>query len=348
MKIVIYIRSLLIGGAEKQSILLASELQKKHEVILLIHHKEENEISKKNVKNIHYLNKYKIIDLFTFIKSNKPDALICLLPINNILGSFIGKLTNVPKILCGVRGSQKKSLFKHLLMKFICNKLNIKFVANNYYSKKVYTELGFNFRNIEVIHNGINIDKLTNSIDRSIEFKSNYNLISIGRFVNEKDFVTLIKAINFLVNELNFNKIHLKIAGYGPLKEELKLNIENFKLNNYIELIDGQTFNKKTFLLEGDLFILTSIHEGMPNTIMEAMSFKIPIISTNVGDVNFLVQKDYNGYVLNVKDYREIAFSIKKILTNPTQYKYFSENSYNEILKFNIKSMSEKFEKLCK
>ena len=74
----------------------------------------------------------------------------------------------------------------------------------------------------------------------------------------------------------------------------------------------GNPSNLDEYLSKSDIYLSTSLFEGLSNSIMEAMAYSLPIIATDVGDNNYLVQDGYNGFVTNVKDVDEIA---KKLLS---------------------------------
>lgn len=335
MRIVVYTRSLLKGGAEKQALLLSEQLQKTNNVLLVVH--EENEVnncfSSTSIKNLVYLHGNllaKCLQLFRILRS-EPSLIISFLPVNNIIGTVAGKFADCSHIFCGIRSSKQKSKLKTLALKFICNQLNVTFISNSYVARDFYINMGFKSENIKVIHNGIYILEDNNQIFKSIQSKNPIRVISVGRYVPEKDFFTLIKAAGYLVHGLGCNQIRFKLIGYGPLKAELHQYISDNGLNEYIELVDGNTDDLWKYYLSADIFVLTSKYEGMPNTVMEAMSYKLPIVTTDAGDAKYLVENDQNGFVVDVGDFKSIAAAVLKISTDPVLYSKFSKNSYDKI-----------------
>lgn len=336
MNSVIYIRSLLHGGAEKQALLLAESLQNEQSVIVVVHlnSKEEDQFNYQSIKNICFLQGnifQKGISLYKILKKNKVTNLICYLPINNILGTLIGKIAGTKNILCGIRGSKFKGHIRTKLMKIICNYYDIKFISNSYLAKEKYVYRGFNPDNIIVIPNGINIPSKNYEIRRTIENKANFLLLSVGRFIPEKDYDTLIEAINILVNKLSFRNIKLVIVGYGDLENLILEKISINNLGNYITLINEPKINSENYYLSADLYISSSIHEGMSNTIMEAMSYKLPIVATDAGDSSKLVLNNINGYVAEKNSPSQIAEHIVEIFENSEKYIHYCENSFSHL-----------------
>ena len=336
MTTVIYIRSLLQGGAEKQALLLAEEMQKTAEVLLVVHTHDASGAHQDHsrIRNIEFLqggNAGKFFALYKILRKNRVKNLICFLPVNNILGTFAGKLARTPNILCGIRGSRSKGKVKTFLLKFICNTLKVRFISNNHRSREVYIGMGFKAEQISVVHNGITVPAANSSIQRSIRNRDLFQLAAVGRFIPEKDIPTLLQSIHYLVHELQFTRFRLTLAGYGPLENTILEQISQLGLQDYIKIADGQTADLAQLYTAADLYILTSAHEGMPNTVMEAMSYKLPVVSTDAGDAKYLVASGENGFLTGTGDFKSIAEGIAAVFEDEDRYEAFSRRSFEKI-----------------
>ena len=107
--------------------------------------------------------------------------------------------------------------------------------------------------------------------------------------------------------------MNYKIVGYGLLKEELKSKIDRLNLNSIINLYD-ETESINHFYEKADIYLSTSTHEGMSNTIMEALSYSLPVVCTNVGDSSYLVIDGYNGFLCKPKDITQISDCIFRMI----------------------------------
>ena len=345
MTVVIYIRSLLKGGAEKQAVLLCNELQKYHKTYLVVHDMSEG--THQDITNISNLivlkgksNFAKSLTLYRLLKKKEVSHLFTYLPVNNIIGGIVGKIARVKSIYCGIRGEKKKRFLKHQIQKALCNNLNIKFISNSHKAKSKYVSYGFKSNNIIVIHNSIE-QNLVQSTDGSIRHK---RIVWMGRFVPEKDIFTFLKAISILKNSNSSVGFKVLIVGYGPLEKEIIEYLNQNELSDLIEIQDGRNVNIKTLFTAKDIFVLTSKFEGMPNTIMEAMSMGLPVIGTDVGDVKYLIKEEYNGYIIDIGDYNKIAKRIEQLLEDDRTFKKFQENSLLKIRKeFSIEKMTNSY-----
>jgi len=148
--------------------------------------------------------------------------------------------------------------------------------------------------------------------------KSNSKTFTLGLiswFVEKKGINYLLQAF-FELKKQGYSDIHLIVAGDGPLKEEYLEFIKKNDLSGsikYIGKIKGS--EKKSFFQSLDAFILPSIalkndQDGIPVVLMEAISYGLPIISTNVSGIPEICINEYNGLLINEKSVNDIIQAI--------------------------------------
>lgn len=324
-KIVFFIRSLHVGGAEKQSIILAEELSKRYNVFLVVLYKEGKLISSiKNPKIVYFLEGSflkKIIQFYAFLRREKITHIFNFLPINNILGTLVGKLVGVSFIYTGIRGSKiKSSIFKMKLQLFLSNTFAYRVVSNSHRAKETYSDYGYKRSKIDVIHNMmVNLPTVSFIKENNIR-KNKVNkiikILTVGRFVDEKDYPTMIKSIRQFKNFLKDSNFiwELDIVGYGLLEKEILSLVKTAGLIENINFFKGDEINVKEKYIDSDIYLSSSKFEGMSNTIMEAMSLGLPIVATDAGDSSYLVKNEVNGYLYDVGDYLGISRGLFKLM----------------------------------
>ena len=192
---------------------------------------------------------------------------------------------------------------------------------------------GFPKNKIIAIQNSVKVPQKEDI--KKLCIKNKYRLLSIGRFVNQKGFDILIKAISLLENIIK-EKIHLTIIGEGPdLKFLQKLVFKN-KLENYISFTGWEDDLEKR-MTNYDLFIIPSRFEGQPFALLEAMSYGIPSIATNVSGIPEALGKGQYGYLIPPNDPIALAYYIEKFINNPNDLFQKAKNGINGIrLQHNI------------
>lgn len=148
----------------------------------------------------------------------------------------------------------------------------------------------------------------------------------------------MLKALNSIKNKLNFK---LLILGSGANKDKLCNYIKRNGLENKIKLLNYNN-NPFKFIKKSEVFILTSLYEGLPNVLLEAISLKKFIISSDcpTGPREILLNGK-GGFLFKVGDYKDLAQKIinysfnKKKLNKKTIFAYKNLNrfDYNNCLK---------------
>lgn len=172
--------------------------------------------------------------------------------------------------------------------------------------------------------------------------KNKYKIIlNVARFEKQKNQLMLLQSFNLIHKKINAKLI---LVGYGNDEFSIRKYIQINKLNNKVLLVKKPK-NVFHYYRIADLFVLTSIYEGFGNVLVEAGTFKIPIISTNCksGPKEILNNGKY-GDLVNIGDYKKLSKLIMKNLKNKNQNKI--SKMFKSLKKFNIKKYINEYEKI--
>ena len=193
------------------------------------------------------------------------------------------------------------------------NKSNL-IITPSQHLKNFIDKIGFD-KNIFVINNGVNIEQ-----HNKVVLENNIiQLLVVSRLVSQKNIDSIIKAVKVMENE----NIILNIVGDGSEINNLKLLVKKYELDkkiNFIGKIENTKLNE--YLKNADIFIQASDYEGLPHSILEAMNFEIPILSTDVGGCSVLLNKGERGYIIPMPVSEvEISEGIRTIINNKNEAK---------------------------
>jgi len=308
-----------------------------------------------------YPNKYSLINSFRYfmndlfklkeiINTDSPDLIISVNYYTNILVA-LGKMFFLIKekailtyhnnflVILRKRCSSIVRILSGLIFPHI-----FKSTVNVSVSKSLSKELEtfMNLSKVRIIPNGVNI-KPSNKKSKN---NPHGKIISIGRFDEQKDYFTLLNAFAILNKKIRTSQMML--IGDGKDYKKILQHIKKLKLGSSIRLLKWQN-NIGKFLKKSDVFIFSSNYEGFPYVIIEAMSYGLPVISTDTpyGPGEILDNGKY-GYLVTMKNDIKMAKYMYDLLTNKKKYRYFSLKSLERVKYFSLSKMLEAYIKLIK
>ena len=233
----------------------------------------------------------------------------------------------------------KKQIFKNFL------KLANKTIVNSV-EFKLELKKRFNINAI-TIYNPLDkaniIKQSKKKIKNSFYKKNSLNLINVGRFTEQKDHFTLLKAVNLIKNKINFK---LLIIGRGKNYLKMKDFINENDLKEKVKILKFLK-NPFPYIKSANVFVLTSTFEGLPNVLLEASVLKKFIISSKcqTGPSEILLNGK-GGLLFSVKNYKQLANKILFYASNKSKCDKMRRKTYNNLGRFNKKNNLEKYKNL--
>lgn len=171
--------------------------------------------------------------------------------------------------------------------------------------------------NISIILNGIRIPgevdgQAVNSIRKEFSVsKDDLLILSVGRLVEQKGFHLLIQAADKVVREKPGTKF--VIAGDGKLKASLDAMVINLNLQDTLKFV-GVRADIPELLMAADIYLTTSLWEGLSLALLEAMAAGLPVVTTAVEGVGNVVAHEKNGLIVPVGDVDAIADAVNRLI----------------------------------
>jgi glycosyltransferase involved in cell wall biosynthesis len=346
-KLLIFIPSIEDGGVEKNLYIITNYLSNYIENINIITFDTDkkkkfndkvnficpNFISQKNFGR-HFKYFFCLILLVKIILNNKKNCVVFSWQANiySIIICYFFRIKIISRSNSSPSG-WSKNIFKNFIFKFFLKKADTLIVNSILFKKEI--DKKFHVRS-KLILNPFDfsfIKKKSNEKINNLLFKNKkLKILNIGRFTDQKDQITLIKAAKLALKIIN---LKLFIIGKGVLEESMKKYIKNNNLSKHIHII-GYKENPFKYIKKSDVFVLTSKFEGSPNVLVECQILKKYIISTDCPTgPREILQNGNLGSLVKIGDYKSIA----KILINFNKKKNIKKinKAYNLAKKYDYK-----------
>lgn len=361
-KIVHIITGLGSGGAENMlyKLIKYSDKEKYHYEVISLTDKSiyGPKIQEMGVK-VHSLNLNKKNMFSSLMKTRKLcndiDIVVTWLYHADIFGFIIAKVLLRKKLIWNIRQSNlNKDVNKYITLKIIrLNAFLSKYVdCITYNSNKAlenHLKVGYSDKNSVVIHNGFEIDKFRFDLMARTRVRKELKLreediiiITVGRWDIQKDYYTLLKALNELKKHNSKFKMIMVGANLDYSNDTLVSLINDYNLEDNIILL-GIRNDIPALLSAADIYISSSLGESFSNAIGEAMACELPCIVTDVGDSKLIVGD--TGKVVEAKDYKSMS---KELLsyTNSHILKRNKNARQRVIDNYEITAVSKIFEEI--
>jgi N-acetyl-alpha-D-glucosaminyl L-malate synthase BshA len=232
--------------------------------------------------------------------------------------------------------------------------------VSNYLKNIAHEKLGIE-REIHVIPNFIDIDRFTHLDGIRLEVESGCVslrqdeeatevdpeekiLLHVSNFRPVKRVVDIVEIMRIVVD--HHPRTRLIIAGDGPTRIEVERKIEELDLCNNVHLL-GVKSNIQQIMCSADIFLLNSKLEGMPLVLLEAMSCKLPVITTPAGGIPELVRPGKDGVVTKGFGQEEYAQAVIDLLERDQYRKRIAEGGRKRVEEsFSAEKIVSKYEKV--
>ena len=360
VKLTYVINSLTVGGAEKLLLATVKKLNKKKFDITVCSLMKENNLAKDfeqigvKVLRLNMFNKRDIrgfLKLYNYFRTQKIDIVHTHLTEADIFGRFAALLAKVPVIISTehsvdewkVHPKKVKAKIRLLLNKIAANFSNGIVTVSDKVKYHLIKYENLNPAKIYVIKNGIEIAEKE---DFFVSGKKKDTIVigSVGRLCKEKGYDYLLKAFGRVKKK--FSNAKLKLAGDGPLRWPLEELAHELHISADVSFL-GVLDNVAAFLNEIDVFVLSSIQEGLPLSLLEAMAAEKTVITTAVGGIPEVVNNGIDAVLIPPANVEALENAIISVIKNGDRREDLGRNARTKILKqFNINKMVDELELL--
>lgn len=352
-----------IGGVQRQMLSLVREYNRKlfNPIVCCFGPRQElgKELEKLNldfialnVNRYHRFSPTIIIKLYQLMRKRNIHIVRTHKYRASLYGRIAASIACIPVVITSVHGNYRKDLrLERKIANRVLARITDRIVA---VSESIKQDI-LKYDNVEpsrvlVIQNGVDISKFDpegkfHDIRREFAISENDIIIGfIGRLVPAKGLEYLIDA--FLILEKEQKNIKLFITGEGSLLDCLKERLRKHSINERV-IFTGKRLDIPDILSAIDIFVIPSLAEGLPNSLLEAMSMGKPIIATSIGGIPEVIKNEINGLLVPPRNIESLVEAIKKLIADKHLASEIGKNARNYVIEnLSIQATTRKWESL--
>ena len=276
--------------------------------------------------------------LWRRLKKTPMDLLLLMTGVPNIWGRILGRLAGVPLIVGNIRDGNDPRL-QHdrwlwpLADHILCNAESLKTLVTTHY--------GIPGERLTVIRNGVDTDFFR---PPSAGPTGPLRVLAVARLVPKKDLETLIKAFSLVAPA--HPEAELWLVGEGPREHALRRLASRSLPPGRVQFLPPR-LDLCPLLHQASLLVLSSLVEGLPNVLLEAMAAGLPVVATQVEGVPEVVVPGQTGWLVPPRDVPALAAAISQALADPEMRRAFGRAGRERVKRdFSFAAMVSRFEEV--
>ena len=349
MKILQVIPYFCFGGAETMCENLCYALKKQgHDVVAVSLGSERTPIALRMEKSgvrIVYLDKKPGLDLRMFprlislFRREKPEVVHTHLSVIKYVG-LAAKLAGVKKCVHTVHNvayEEAEGILQKISNRFYFHAgWSVPVALSPEVQKTIVEFYNLPEEKVPVIYNGIDLSRC---IPKESYGAENLTLTHIGRFNPQKNHRGLLEAFQKILQQVP--GCRLQLLGEGELREEMERYARELDVAENVEFAGSQS-NVYPYLNRADIFLLPSLYEGMPMTIIEAMGTGLPVVASAVGGVPDMLRQGESGLLVST-DPQEVCDACVTLAKDEALRRKLGETARRESVRFSAEYMARRY-----
>jgi len=363
IKLLFVIPSLVEGGTERVVTDIITHLDKeKYDISLALFEKKGPYLSQTaeyvKVYDLRKKSRYSffkiIFNLGKLFRRVRPNTVVSFLSYTNIVaimakfisGCRFNLLISIRNYLSLARFDARLRRVRYFLYKFLFNYADYVIAVSE--GIKTDLEKTFNIiqRKIKIIYNPVDSEKiniLKAEEIKDLRIKEKSFLLTVGRLTKQKGYPYLFRAYSRIHKEIDEKLI---ILGTGEEEEKLKSLANELGIQERVVFLGFQK-NPYKFMNIASIFVLSSLWEGFPNVLLEAMECGVPVVSTDCSSgPREIITNGKNGILIPPADERALADAMLTLLKDENLRKKFSKNGKRRAEDFRIEKILPQYEEL--
>ncbi|UII24845.1 glycosyltransferase [Fulvivirga maritima] len=290
-------------------------------------------------------------ELVQYVKQNGIQLIHAHLPWAGFLSRLVNKLNGIPVIYTEHNKQERYHKITFALNKITFPWQNKVLAVSGDVHESILKNIGERTK-IETLLNGVNTDKFKRlPIEVQKSFRQEHGIPESALVVGTVAVFRFQKRLKewmevFSEAAKSNPNLYGVIVGDGPLKDELLEERKRLGLEDRI-LMPGLQINTRDWFSIMDIFMMTSVFEGLPIALLEAMSMECAVLTTDAGGIKEVIEADESGVMVSVDNWSQLSNSLKDI--NTSQIEKLGKNARQRVIDhFSLNNMVSRLEQIYK
>lgn len=260
-----------------------------------------------------------IRDLAAMIRAARPDVVHCWMGSGAVWGRFAAMLAGARNIIVVYRGTRLSRVYMQRLNERLTGR-RVHYMSNSRACARIIAEqLHLVAAKFHVVYNGVDASRYQVPSDRAALLSElglpddRKLVVTVARLTPVKDYPTLLRAARRCRGQL---PVRFLIVGHGELDAELRAVASQWDLDDTVHFL-GLRHDIPRILRSSDLFCFTSLSEGFPNALLEAMAAGLPIVTTDFPGAEEVIDHGSTGFVVRSGDDEAVYSAIRELVEKP-------------------------------
>lgn len=264
-----------------------------------------------------------ILKLVNLIRQNNIDIIHTHCSSPDFYGRIAAFISRVPQVYSTIHStvgysSGIEKILSSITSKYVAISRQVEDYALN--------DIGISKNKLKVIYNGVDTSFRVGNVRKETKLKElglsgdRTIITAVGRITEAKGYFYLIQAAKTIVSK--FPKVHFLIVGDKESEHELVNDLKKLVIKNNLEkniTFTGVRQDVPEILAITDIFVSSSVWEGLALVSLEAMAAGLPVVATDVGSIREVVNDKINGLIIPPRDIEGLCKSIEFMLKHPDQ-----------------------------
>ncbi len=248
---------------------------------------------------------------------------------DSIIGSIVARSLRIPHVVRVVHGMPEPFKgYKNLKMasyalvdRFVIRWFIDKVVAVSFDIEKILAR-SYGADRVVCIHNGVDLEDVQVLACRSLKRKEwqidekTIIIGTVGRLVPVKGLTILLEAFRLLLK--SGENMMLFLVGDGPLRSHLEAEVKRLEIDHSV-VFAGHQEHIYDFINMMDIFVLPSLHEGIPMVLLEALALERPVVASDVGGIPEVLSHGVSGILVKPSDAMALAAGLTEVMCDRTK-----------------------------